>query len=69
MTQSEVANRLGISQKTYSSLERRIHLANFSRVFEVLDVLGYEVVVRKQSPTTIEANVNLGLTGSKPNAR
>lgn len=69
MTQAEVANRLGISQKTYSSLERRIHLANFSRVSEVLGLLGYEVVVRHKYPSTVEAPLNLGLIDSKHNSR
>jgi HTH-type transcriptional regulator/antitoxin HipB len=48
-TQQEMGENLGISQKTYSSLERKLSVANFSRVLELMDLLGYQIIIRKKS--------------------
>lgn len=47
-SQQVMAEKIGISQKTMSSLERHIDRANFTRVFEVLDILGVDIVLRKR---------------------
>jgi transcriptional regulator with XRE-family HTH domain len=48
-TQQELAEILGISQKTFSALERNLHNANFSRIHKLMDLLGAEIVIRKKS--------------------
>jgi HTH-type transcriptional regulator/antitoxin HipB len=49
LTQHEMGEKIGISQKTFSSLERGLNVANFSRVLELLELLGYQIVIRKKT--------------------
>ncbi|MFJ3047321.1 helix-turn-helix domain-containing protein [Herbaspirillum chlorophenolicum] len=47
MTQTEVANRLGVTQQTLSALERNAAKASADRLLELLNILGVELVLRK----------------------
>jgi HTH-type transcriptional regulator/antitoxin HipB len=47
LTQSEVALRLGITQQTYSTLERNAETVGVSRLLKLLGVLGVELVLSK----------------------
>lgn len=46
LTQSQLAERLGLSQRLVSALERRPHRASFERVLRLLAALDVEVVLR-----------------------
>lgn len=63
LTQQEIGANIGISQKTYSSLERRLNVANFSRVLELMDLLGYQIVIRKKATFGQESSGTLSSTG------
>lgn len=47
-TQQEMADVLGISQKTFSALERNAYNANFSRLFKLLDLLDAEIIIKRK---------------------
>lgn len=47
-SQQVVAEKIGISQKTMSSLERHIDRANFTRIYEVLNLLDADIYIRKR---------------------
>lgn len=47
MSQTEVANRLGITQQTLSALERNAAKASADRILQLLNILGVELVLRK----------------------
>lgn len=47
LTQKEVALRLGVTQQTYSSLERNAETMGAARLFKLLSILGVELVLRK----------------------
>jgi HTH-type transcriptional regulator / antitoxin HipB len=49
LTQQQVAEMLGISQKTMSSLERNADVANFSRLVKLLELLDAEFVVKPKN--------------------
>jgi len=50
LTQTEVARRLGVTQQTFSALERNAAKASAERLFELLGILGVEVVLRQRQP-------------------
>ncbi|MBI5271020.1 MAG: helix-turn-helix transcriptional regulator [Burkholderiales bacterium] len=57
LTQSEVALRLGVTQQTYSTLERNAESVGVGRLLKLLGILGVELVLSKpaseaDSPTT-----------------
>lgn len=57
LTQSEVALRLGITQQTYSTLERNAETVGVGRLLKLLGILGVELVLSKpagmaDSPTS-----------------
>lgn len=57
LTQSEVALRLGVTQQTYSTLERNAETVGVGRLLKLLGILGVELVLSKpssaaDSPTT-----------------
>lgn len=59
MTQSEVAQRLGITQQTLSALERNAAKVSADRLITLLNILGVELVLRKsmnpkQPDTTLD---------------
>lgn len=46
-TQSEVALRLGVSQQTYSALERNADTVGTGRLLKLLNILGVELALSK----------------------
>lgn len=47
LTQSEVALRLGVTQQTYSALERNAENIGAARLLKLLGILGVEMVLDK----------------------
>jgi len=47
LTQSEVALRLGVTQQTYSTLERNSERVGVARLLKLLGILGVELVLSK----------------------
>ncbi len=47
LTQKEVALRLGVTQQTYSALERNAETVGAARLLKLLGILGVELVLRK----------------------
>lgn len=47
LTQSEVALRLGVTQQTYSTLERNAEAVGVGRLLKLLGILGVELVLSK----------------------
>ena len=47
LTQSEVALRLGVTQQTYSTLERNAETVSVGRLLKLLGILGVELVLSK----------------------
>ena len=50
MTQTEVALRLGVTQQTYSALERNANTMGAARLVRLLNILGVELILAKPSP-------------------
>ncbi len=50
LTQREVALRLGVSQQTYSAMERNADKVGTARLLKLLNILGVELVLAQ--PTT-----------------
>jgi HTH-type transcriptional regulator / antitoxin HipB len=50
-TQGEVALRLGVSQQTYSAMERNADKVGTARLLKLLNILGVELALGKPSPT------------------
>lgn len=50
LTQSEVALRLGVTQQTYSALERNADTVGAARLLKLLNILGVEWALVKPSP-------------------
>jgi HTH-type transcriptional regulator / antitoxin HipB len=51
LTQSEAALRLGVTQQTYSALERNAKTVGAARLLHLLGILGVELVLRKPAPS------------------
>ena len=49
LTQAQVAQRLGVTQQTYSMLERRAASMSAARLLKLLHILGAELVLAQQS--------------------
>lgn len=47
LTQSEAALRLGVTQQTYSALERNAKTIGAARLLKLLGILGVELVLSK----------------------
>ena len=62
LTQSEAALRLGVTQQTYSALERNAETVGAARLLKLLGVLGVELVLSKpgdpHEPRHAEADPN-----------
>jgi HTH-type transcriptional regulator/antitoxin HipB len=54
LTQSDVALRLGVTQQTYSALERNAEKVSAARLLKLLGILGVELTLHKPAlvPTT-----------------
>lgn len=55
LTQSEVALRLGVSQQTYSAMERNADRVGTARLLKLLNILGVELALEK-SPSAPDLN-------------
>lgn len=51
LTQREAALRLGVTQQTYSALERHAETVGAARLLKLLGVLGVELVLSKPGAT------------------
>jgi HTH-type transcriptional regulator/antitoxin HipB len=58
LTQSEVALRLGVTQQTYSTLERNAESVGVARLLKLLGILGVELVLSKPSSSTDAPDVS-----------
>ncbi|MCE4554760.1 helix-turn-helix domain-containing protein [Roseateles cellulosilyticus] len=60
LTQAEVALRLGLSQQTYSAMERNADKVGAARLLRLFNVLGVEVALGKplQSSKTSSSSVD-----------
>lgn len=47
LTQSELALRLGVSQQTYSAMERNADKVGAARLLKLLNILGVEMALEK----------------------
>ena len=50
LTQAEVARRLGVSQQTYSAMERNADRVGTARLLNLLNILGVELMLGTPSP-------------------
>ncbi|MCE2746261.1 MAG: helix-turn-helix transcriptional regulator [Burkholderiales bacterium] len=48
-SQKQIAEMLGISQKTMSALERNASSANFSRIVKLLELLDAEIIIKSKN--------------------
>ncbi|HEY0334532.1 MAG TPA: helix-turn-helix transcriptional regulator [Stenotrophomonas sp.] len=55
LTQTELAEQLGISRQAMSALERRPEKASFERLMRLWALLGLEVSLAKAPPSTAKA--------------
>jgi len=55
LTQSDVALRLGVTQQTYSALERNAENIGAARLLKLLGILGVEMVLDKPVPGSATA--------------
>lgn len=51
LTQAEVALRLGVTQQTYSALERNADTVGFDRLLKLLNLLGVQLSLGTPAPT------------------
>nr|WP_316641765.1 helix-turn-helix transcriptional regulator [uncultured Roseateles sp.] len=51
LTQSEIAVRLGVTQQTYSALERNAEKVGAARLLKLLGILGVELVLSQPAPS------------------
>jgi HTH-type transcriptional regulator/antitoxin HipB len=62
LTQAETALRLGVTQQTYSALERNASKVSTERLLQLLNLLGVEMVLQAK-PTS-----NTGVRAAEPAA-
>lgn len=58
LTQAATARRLGITQQTFSALERNADKISADRLLQVLSLLGVELVLREASIPTAGQNTS-----------
>ena len=66
LTQSEVALRLGVSQQTYSAMERNADKVGAARLLKLLSILGVELSLGKPLPTPTSEPPGQGSSTDKP---
>ncbi len=67
LTQSEVALRLGVTQQTYSALERNADTVGAARLLKLLNILGVELVLNKPGPTPARSRPQTPPGAGQPN--
>lgn len=65
-TQGEVALRLGVSQQTYSAMERNADKVGTARLLKLLNILGVEMALGKPSPTAAPNSTDQRSPTDKP---
>lgn len=55
VSQSELAQQLGVTQQTFQQLESSPHRASFERILEVLAGLNVEIVLRQRDTSATPA--------------
>ncbi len=70
LTQAETALRLGVTQQTYSALERNASKVSAERLLLLLNLLGVEVVLHAKptSNTGTNTGTNTGVRAAEPPA-
>lgn len=66
LTQAETALRLGVTQQTYSALERNASKVSAERLLLLLNLLGVEVVL--QAKPTSNTGTDTGVRAAEPPA-
>ena len=66
LTQSEAALRLGVTQQTYSALERNAEKVGAARLLKLLGILGVELVLSK--PGADQSAASAGSSARSPGA-
>lgn len=66
LTQDEVALRLGVSQQTYSAMERNADKVGITRLLKLLNILGVELALQKPSPAPSSNPSGQPLSTGKP---
>jgi HTH-type transcriptional regulator/antitoxin HipB len=67
LTQSEVALRLGVTQQTYSTMERNAERVGVARLLKLLGILGVELVLSKPTSAADSSTaVPRPVPGDKP---
>ena len=66
LTQSELALRLGVSQQTYSAMERNADKVSTARLLKLLNILGIELALGKPSPQPTPAPSGPAASSDKP---
>ncbi len=67
LTQSHVALRLGVTQQTYSALERNAGNMGAARLLQLLSVLGVEMVLDNSAPAPSPSPESGQVAGGTPN--
>lgn len=55
LTQEEVAKRLGVSQQTYSAMERNADKVGAARLLRLFNIFGVDITLGKPAPATVAA--------------
>lgn len=58
LTQQEVALRLGVSQQTYSAMERNADKVGAARLLRLFNILGVELALGKPPQTTVASDAS-----------
>lgn len=64
LTQREVARQLGVSQQTYSAMERNADRVGAARLLKLLSILGVELALGK--PTSATTSPSQGSSSDEP---
>ena len=64
LTQSEAALRLGVTQQTYSALERNAEKVGAARLLKLLGILGVELVLDKPATAQEPPSGTAGKSGA-----
>lgn len=58
LTQEEVALRLGVTQQTYSAIERNADKVGAARLLRLFNIFGVELAVGKPQPSAASASAS-----------
>jgi HTH-type transcriptional regulator/antitoxin HipB len=66
LSQREVALQLGVTQQTYSALERNAETVSAARLIKLLNILGVLLILRKPAPMPAAADAQAIGTPDQP---